>query len=183
MPEQRDYVAEVREQVDKYLTEHETGMVSAEAAQELGTKWRATDPDLLLGWLMARWPSLLTDHISHLSRSRSVRARRTRVHAAFEEFSEEFDQSDDEEESEEAYRRWGDFYEVTVGETRVRKAFRALTAGELGQVKDGYVKRAAENDFYARVIGAVQERVARAGPGKTVGDVYTPDQLEAMFEH
>jgi hypothetical protein len=182
MPEERDFLTEVREAVEAYLDAHEDGLVPGIAAAELGEKWESTDPKLLRGWLMTRWQGILADYISVASRSRSARASRQRVHATFGAFREDFEAGESEEEREQFYRHWYGFYEVTVGDSKVRKAMHVLTAGELKQVRAGYIQRSMDNAFYARVMKAIQKKVEEAGPDKTVGDVYTPEQLEAMFE-
>jgi hypothetical protein len=182
MPEERDFLAEVREAVEVYLDEHEGGLVPGIAAGELGEKWESADPKLLRGWLMVRWQGILADYISTVSRSRSARAGRASVHRTFGQFAEDFQSTDDPEAQEKSYRHWYGFYEVTAGDTKVRKAMHRLTSGELKEVAAGYMRRAEDNSFYAHIIGAIQKKVARGGPDKTVGDVYTPEQLEAMFE-
>jgi hypothetical protein len=180
--EERDFLSEVREQVEAYLDTHEDGLVPGIAAGELGEKWEATDPKLLRGWLMLRWQGFLTDYISMVSRSRSARAGRASVHRVFGEFAEDFQAAGDPEAQERSYKHWYGFYEVTAGEGKVRKAMHRLTSGELKEVAAGYQRRSDENAFYARIITAIQRKVDRAGPDKTVGDVYTQEALERMFE-
>jgi hypothetical protein len=182
MPEERDFLAEVREAVEVYLDEHESGLVPGIAAGELGEKWETTDPKLLRGWLMVRWQGILADYISSVSRSRSARAGRQSVHRVFGQFAEDFQSTGDPEAQEKFYRHWYGFYEVTAGDSKVRKAMHRLTALELKEVAAGYTRRSEDNAFYARVMGAIQKKVAKAGSDKTVGDVFAPEQLEAMFE-
>jgi hypothetical protein len=182
MPEERDFLTEVREAVEAYLDEHEDGLVPGLAAAELGEKWETTDPKLLRGWLMTRWQGILADYISTVSRSRSARASRQRVHATFGAFVEAFEGAQSPDEQEQFYRHWYGFYEVTSEEGKVRKALHRLSSPELKEVVAGYERRSADNAFYARVMTAIQRKVAKAGSGRIVGDVYTPEQLEAMFE-
>lgn len=181
MPDDRDYLAEVREAVEDYLDAHESGLVPGIAAAELGEKWEEIDPKLLRGWLMLRWQGILAEYISTLSRSRTARASRTRTKARFAEFAADFE-AGDTDEREKSYAHWHSFYEVTVGDSKVRKALHYLTSGELRQVRDGYRRRRDENAFYEAVLDQMVKKVARAGVDKTVGDVYSKEQLEAMFE-
>ncbi len=179
---ERDFLTEVRDAVEAYLDSHENGLQPGVAAAELGEEWEKVDPKLLRGWLMKRWQGVLADYISSVSRSRSARAHRERVHATFGEFADAFEGSETEEEQQRHYRHWLTFHEVTVEGVKTRKAMHRLTSPELAQVQASYEQRSADNAFYARVMGAIQKKVGRAGPNKTVGDVYTPEQLEAMFE-
>jgi hypothetical protein len=181
MPEDRDFLSEVREQVEKYLDEHEDGLVPGVAAGELGAQWEKIDPKLLRGWLMTRWQGFLTDYISTVSRSRSARAGRASVHRTFGQFASDFQGTDDPEAQERVYRHWYGFYEVTAGEARVRKALHVMTAVEVREVAGGYKRRSDDNLFYAEVLSAIASRVA-GHPGAKVHDLYTPEQLEAMFD-
>jgi hypothetical protein len=179
MDEERDFITEVREKIEDYLTAHEDGFVPGVAAYDLGSKWQQADPELLQGWLMSRWPSLLTEYISTVSRQRAGRSRRARVHAVFGAI----DQANTEEDREAACSRFYEFYEVKAGESKVRKALHAMTAGEVGQVSEAYRQRSRDNLLYACIMDSIQVKVADHGPDATVSSVFTPEQLQAMFEH
>jgi hypothetical protein len=184
-PGVRDYLAEVKDQVNAYLDEHDS-VVSAVAADELVSKWEAGDPDLLAGWLRARGRQILRDYVYKTSLSRGARRPRDEQRARFAEFREGFEGAlqpggpgtpVQPERAREFYR----YHTVTQGKLLVRKPLGDLTAKQVGEVRDRYRQASRDNAFYARVCEAVRKRVAAAGDDAVVSDVYDPEQLEKMF--
>lgn len=185
MTEPRNYVAELDAAVAAYLDAHEGGYVSAVAAKELLAEWQVTNPGLFAGWLRARGPELLTEYISTESRSRTSRAPRRRVQGAFAQFADEFEAAvleSDDAGQDRAYQRWSKFYSVTVDGIRQRRVFHLLNADQLAEVRDNFQASANNYAFYARVVEAIRRQVVKAGPDATVESVYSPEELERMFE-
>ena len=177
--DERDYLAEVSEEVAKYLESHEH-VISAEVAAELIARWEAEDPDLLIGWLRARSRQILRDYVYSVSLSRGARRPREEQQGRFAKFSAGFSEALEggAEKGREFYR----YHSVTEGPLLVRKPLGDLTAVQVVEVQGRYKKSAAENAFMARVLNAVAKKVAIAGPDAVVGDCYTPAQLEEMFK-
>lgn len=177
-PGDRDYLGEVAEQVAKYI-EAQDSVVSAQAADELVTRWEATDPDLLGGWLRARSRQIVRDYVYAVTLSRGARRPREEQHARFAKFAAGFEDAlaEGAERGREFYR----YHSVTEGPLLVRKPLGDLNARQVREVRDRYRQAARDNAFYARVYEAVGKRVAAAGEDAVVGDVYTPEQLEKMF--
>lgn len=175
---ERDYLSEVSEEVAKYLDSHDH-IVSAEAAEELLTRWEAEDTDLMAGWLHARARQILRDYIYNVSLSRGARRPREEQHARFAKFSAGFNKAleDGAENGREFYR----YHSVTEGPLLVRKPLGAMNARQVGEVRDRYRQASRDNAFYARVLEAVRKKVADASPEAVVSDIYTPEQLENMF--
>ena len=82
----RDYLAEVREEVYDYLDSHDH-VISAQAADELITRWETSDPGLLAGWLRARGRQVLRDYVYSVTLSRGARRPREEQQARFAKFA------------------------------------------------------------------------------------------------
>jgi hypothetical protein len=177
----RDFLAEVRQEVGDYLDTHGS-IVSSEAANELIEAWSGTG--LLEGWLLARAPSILTEYITATSRTRGACRPRQERQAAFAKFAADFEDAVQAEGLEAARERANEFFlfhQVTENGRVVRKILGDLNAAQVGEVRDNYQARARDNRLKAVVLEKVRERVAAAGPDATVGKIYTPEQLEKLF--
>ena len=175
----RDFLADVAEEVADYLDDHDH-VISAVAANELITRWATGDPDLLVGWLLARSQQILRDYIYTTTLSRGARRPRDEQRSRFAQYAAGFENAGgvgDPERGREFYR----YHSVTEGGLLVRKPLGDLTAKQVEQVRKRYQQAAEDNAFYARVYEAVRMRVAARGDDATVADVYTPEQLEKMF--
>lgn len=184
-PGVRDYLAEVKDQVNAYLDSHDS-VISARAADELVSKWEASDPGLLAGWLRARSRQIVTEYVYKTSLSRGARRSRAQQRDRFKEVSEGIEGALQPggpgtpvhpEKAREFYR----YHTVTEGPLLVRKPLSDMTAVQVGEVRDRYRQASKDNAFYAKVCEAVRKRVAAAGDGKVVSDVYDPETLEKMF--
>ncbi len=175
----RDYLAEVREEVNDYLDSHDH-VISAEVANDLVTRWEARDPELLDGWLHARSRQLLRDYVYTTSLSRGARQGRIAQQGRFAKFAAGMEDALEGgiEKGREFYR----YHSVTEGPLLIRKPLSDLTAKQVGEVRDRYKQAAKDNAFYGRVYEAVRKRVAAKGDDAVVADVYTPEQLENMFD-
>jgi hypothetical protein len=174
----RDYLGEVAEEVSKYIDSRDH-VVSAQAAEELVNRWQAEDPGLLDGWLRARACQVLRDYVYTVTLSRGARRPREDQQARFAAFAAGFEGAlaEGAEKGREFYR----YHSVTEGPLLVRKPLGDLTARQVNEVRDRYRQSARDSMFYAKVYQAVGKRVAEAGPDAVVSDVYTPEQLEKMF--
>jgi hypothetical protein len=176
----RDYLSEVREEVNDYLDEHDS-VISAQAAEELISRWETGDPGLLDGWLRARSYQVLRDYIYNVTLSRGARRSRKEGKARFAEFAAGFEnelRDGGPEKGREFYR----MHSVNEGPLLVRKPLGSLNAKQVGQVRDRYQQAAKDSAFMGKVMEAVRMRVAARGENATVADVYTPEQLEKMFD-
>lgn len=174
----RDFLGEVAEEVAKYI-DSQDHVISAQAADELVTRWEATDPGLLAGWLGARSRQIVRDYVYTVTLSRGARRTREEQRGRFAAFAAGFEDAlaEGAEKGREFYR----YHSVTEGPLLVRKPLSDLTAQQVGEVRDRYKRAAEDNAFYARVYEAVRKRVAAKGADAVVSDVYTPEQLERMF--
>jgi hypothetical protein len=174
----RDHLGEVAEEVSKYIESHDH-VVSAQAADELVTRWEVSDPGLLDGWLRARSRQILRDYVYAVTLSRGARRPREEQQSRFAKFVEGFEGALGEgaEKGREFYR----YHSVTEGPLLVRKPLGDLNAKQVREVRDRYRQAAKDNAFYGRVYDAVGRRVAAAGEDAVVADVYSPEQLEKMF--
>jgi len=175
----RDYLADVAEEVADYIDSHDH-VVSAQAAEELICRWETGDPDLLTGWLLARSRQILRDYVYTVTLSRGARRSRDEQRGRFAKFAAGMENAlaqGGADKGREFYR----YHSVTEGPLLVRKPLGDLTARQVGEVGARYKRAAEDSAFYARVYEAVAKRVAAHGDGAVVADVYTPEQLEAMF--
>lgn len=175
----RDFLEDVREEVNEYLDAHDR-IISAQAAEELIRRWETGDPDLLDGWLRARSHQVLRDYIYTVTLSRGARRTREEQRGRFAQFADGIEgalQAGGLEAAREFYR----YHSVTEGPLSVRKPLSALTANQVGEVRDRYQRAAEDNAFYAKILEAVRMRVAARGDDAVVSDVYSPEQLEKMF--
>jgi len=174
----RDFLGEVAEEVAKYIDDQDH-VISAQAAEELVTRWEATDPELLAGWLRARSRQIVRDYVYTVTLSRGARRRGEEQRGRFAQFADGFEKAlaEGAEKGREFYR----YHSVTEGPLLVRKPLSALNAKQVSEVRDRYKQAAEDNAFYARVYDAVRKRVEAKGAGAVVSDVYSPEQLEKMF--
>lgn len=179
MTAERDFLGEVSEEVAKYIDGHEH-VISAQAADDLITKWQAEDPGLLDGWLRARAYQVLRDYVYQVTLSRGARRPREEQQGRFAKFAAGFE--DALQEGADKGREFYRYHSVTEGPLLVRKPLADLDVKQVREVRDRYRQSARDSAFYARVYEAVAKRVAMAGPDARVADVYSPEQLEKMFD-
>lgn len=164
----RDYAAEMRRVLDRATAEGP--YVPRVVASEVVEKLRATDPELLDGWLQAQAEHFIWQAIN--DRDRAVRAV-TRHRVGRQEFGSAVtarDQGDDA-----PLRRYLDMpYSVEDGS---RKRLAALTRDDLQFVGATYRRRAAENALMEAFFTALAKKVKTG----VVADHYTEAQLASMF--
>jgi hypothetical protein len=165
----RDYAAEMRTVVDAEIGDGP--FVSAVVASHIVDKLRATDPDLLRGWLDFQAVGILRDAISTRERSTRSHARTARGRSVFADAAERDAAGDDT-----AMVRFLDTrYVVDDKDTRVRLA--DLHKPELLFAADDYRRQANENLLEEAFLRALARKVGR---GK-VSDHFSDEQLATMW--
>lgn len=139
-------------------------------ADELVDKLRATDPDLLSGWLDAQAAHMVWQAINDRDRSRRSRVRAQAGRARFAAAVESHEAGDSA-----ALREWLDM-PFTIGDG-TRTPLGELRKADLLFVADGYQRRVDDNQMWASFMRALAKKVGRG----TVADHYSEDQLSAMF--
>lgn len=166
----RDFVGEMRAVIDA-ATSGQDSYVAGVVAMEIVDKLRATDAELLHGWLDAQAVQFIREAIG--ARDRSIRSRGQRFARArdFGAAMERFDGGDGD-----ALTSYMTTFHFTV-EGNERKALGKLTHDDLLYARDDYQGRADENLFYVAVLGALAEQVTDG----VVEDHFTEAQLQNMF--
>lgn len=166
---ERDYVAEMRAVID---AETASGAyVSPVVAEHIVRKLRATDPDLLEGWLHAGAVGFVREAINSRDRSSRTHARIVSRRSAFGRAAELHTAGDLV-----AMAGWLDVVHVLEGGTRKRIA--EMTAAELAFVADDYDRRASENAMHATFLRAVAKKVGT----RKVSEVFTEAKLSALWQ-
>jgi hypothetical protein len=165
----RDYAAEMRAVIEAEVGDGP--FVSAVVASHIVDKLRATDADLLHGWLDFQAVGILRDAISAWARSTRSHARGARGRSVFADAVDR-----DATGDETAISRFLDIrYVVDDRDTRVRLA--DLHKVELLFAADDYRRQANENLLEEAFLRALAKKVGR---GK-VSDHFSDEQLAAMW--
>jgi hypothetical protein len=164
----RDYAGEMRAVIDAEAT---GTYVPASVAADIATKLRATDPDLLSGWLDAQAETFIRQAINNRDNSQRTAARHSRPRSVFAA-----DAAAAEAGEPERLTGWlGTRFTVEDGS---RKPLAELAHDELLFVADAYEARATENKLTAAFAKAIARKV-RTG---VVGDHFDDQQLSAMWD-
>lgn len=170
----RDYAADMRAVIDA-----ETGggpYVSRVIAAHIVEKLRATDSDLLSGWLDAHAEQLIWQAINDRDRSTRSHARATARRSVFAAAAKAH-------ESGEAHESGDDVplthflnvpYVVANGS---RKRLADLDAADLTFVADAYDERARDNAMNAAFLRALSKKVG----GGRVADQFSEDRLAELW--
>lgn len=164
----RDFAAEMRALID---AETATGpYVSRVVAAHVVEKLRATDRDLLDGWLDAQAETFVWQLINDRDRSMRAHARTARPRREFGDAAAEHQGG-----KPQALVRWLTVpFAVADGS---RKRLAEMTADDLLFGADAYDSRAEENRMTAVFLRAIARKV---GAG-VVRDHFTDEQLTAMW--
>lgn len=166
----RDYVAEMRDLINKATAAEPDGYIPGVVAAGIVFELRENDPELLHGWLDMQAEQFVREAIG--ARDRSIRSR-MRSTSGRREFGEAKDRFDDGDSAAlDGYLH----LPITVA-ANVHKPLGILTHEELIVARNEYQKRANTNLFYVRVLDAVAERVTIG----VVEDHWTEAQLENLF--
>lgn len=165
---ERDYAADMRAVID---AETANGPYNAaEVAAHVVKKLRATDPDLLLGFLERQAEYLVRQMIIQRDCSTRTHARTHARRNAFGAAAREAEQGQPEK-----LVKWLEVpFPVQDG---TRKRLADLRADDLDFVASDYEHRANENALTASFLRALQRKVGRG----TVGAKFSDDQLNRMW--
>ncbi|MEV4521430.1 hypothetical protein AB0J77_14475 [Micromonospora tulbaghiae] len=165
----RDYVAEMRSVID---AETSHGPYSSPiVAEHIVEKLRATDPDLLAGWLDAQAVGIIRHAINLRDCSVRSRVRATSSRSVFARQAAEHEAGD-----RTALSGWLSVVHVVGDGSRKRLA--EMQAEDLAYVADDYGRRAAENALAESFLRALARKV---GSGK-VADHFTDEQLTELWQ-
>lgn len=170
---ERNYLEEMNAAIDAATAG--VAYIPPVVGQELTKRLLAEDPDLLRGWLYLLAPEFIRMTINkrdHLRRSRSRTASQERFGRALTDH--------EAGDSSELLRYAGGHYlgmrfAVETGE---RLPLGALGAADLKFIANTYHNRAERNSLREEVIRQVAARVG----DRTVGEVYTEEELRTIFE-
>lgn len=165
----RQYAVEMRELVDETAAA-QSSYIPRILASEIIAKLRRNDPDLLAGWLDLQAEHFVWQMINDRDRSRRSYMRIHAGRGAFAEAAERFSGGDSEALDNFLSMRF------TV-EDGSRRELHTLRRDSLTFVADTYEKREKENRFNKTIFRAMAEHVGN----RTVGDVYTNEDLRRMF--
>jgi len=166
----RDWVREMDQLIERKT--QETPYQSRVVAQDIVAELLVEDPDLLHGWLEIRAADLIHDAINYRDRSRRATGVIERKQQDFKQVLDEFVAG----RTEPVRSFLATMY--AVDEQNNRKQLRDMDKGDLNYVADRYADRAKQNGFLA----AYHRELARRVGTRTVGDVFTEEQLRAMRE-
>lgn len=165
----RDYGADMRAVIDAETSEGP--YVAAVVAAHIVEKLRATDADLLAGWLDVHAEALVREAITRIDRSTRASARHT---AGGRRFAAAADAAEDGD-TEQLVSFLDCAY--VVDEEDSRKRLGEMTAADLRFVADSYDRRASENAMNATFMRALAKKV---GKGR-VSDHFTDEQVAEMW--
>ena len=163
----RDFAAEMRA-----LMEAERGgpdFDKAVARDNLVEKLRATDGELWFGWLDLVGPDTVWEHLDRLDRSARAKAIASAQRHTFAAAAEEHAKGNPE-----PLRQFLDM-PIQVGGTS--KPLYSLYATDVWTAKQSYDARARDNRLKGALLGAIYKKLG----SRSVGDVYTEEQLHTMW--
>lgn len=156
LPVQRDYVAEMREAMEQAANGDPAPIVAA----RLVAKLRATDRDLLDGWLDLQAVSIVRDALAYIDRADRAHARATTARSVFAAAAAEGDVTG----WLATRHRLDDGRRPTLAE---------MTADDLRYVAGTYDSQAKANRMEAVFMRALAKRVGKG----TVADHFTEQQI------
>lgn len=169
----RNYAADMRIHIDNAL-QHRGHVPDRTVAENLARTLRATDPDLLDGWLHEQAVNLLRDTIATIERSRRGHTRVVNGRHAFAAATSRAQAGDmDGIES---------FLGVRYIIGGARKPLSDLTVADLEAVAGDYEAQAAENALNAAFLRAVAKKLKSRRGAVTVADLFTDEQLARMWQ-
>jgi hypothetical protein len=163
----RDYAAEMRTVIDAEAT---GTYVPAVVAAAIVDKLRATNKELLAGWLDAQ-AETFRQAINNRDNSQRTAARHSRPRSVFAT-----DAAAAEAGDEAAMANWLTT-RFTV-EDGSRKPLAVMSKDDVLFAADGYEARARENKLTAAFLKAIGRKVG----AKKVGDVFNDEQLSTMWD-
>jgi hypothetical protein len=164
----RDYVGEMRAVIDAEAT---GTYVPAAVAADIAEKLRATDPDLLSGWLDAQAETFIRQAINNRDNSQRTAARHHRPRSVFAADAAAAEAGD----TEQLVGWLGTRFTVEDGS---RKPLAEMGKDEVLFAADTYEARARENKLTSAFLKAISRKVKTG----VVGDYFTDEQLTTMWD-
>lgn len=165
----RDYCTEMRQIIDQATATG--GYIPGVVADEITAKLRATDRDLLAGWLDAQAARFIREAIGERDRAIRARARHQASRGVFAAAVEAHSAGDS--------AALGGYLAMPFSlADGSHQALGKLKRDDLLYVAGTYERRENENAFYKSVIRALAKKVGKGA----VEDHFTEGQLAAMFE-
>jgi hypothetical protein len=166
----RDYLKEMNDFLDLMVPEGEyvAQLVAKEAVETLSKE----DKELLLGWLLTKAPSFLSEHISRRSNGQRHKLRIASSRAAFASAVQTYEKEKDPDVL-------GPFsFEYVVNADNLRKRVSDFTRDDCVFVAEQYEDIALN----ARMRAAFHRAIAnKLEPGQTVQDVFTEKTYLRMY--
>jgi hypothetical protein len=167
-PPRRDVAAEMRATIDAETAG--APYISRVVAEHIVSKLRATDPDLLYGWLDEQAEHIVWQAINDRDRSTRAQAKERARRVLFAGAADDHAAGD----SQALTMFLAMPFPVADGR---RKLLADLTADDLKFVAAEYERRAHENAMTAAFLRAIAKRVGRS----TVGKKFTEPQLAQLW--
>lgn len=143
-------------------------------AEEIVDKLRATDAELLKGWLDQRAIHFVHQLINDRDRAQRAHVRHTHMRGVFAKAAQKYDESGHKDtESLNSFLNMP--FAVADGSKR---QLRDLRAGDLAYVGSRYEQRENQNKMWKHFVRALAQRVG----DQRVGEVFTEEQLREMFK-
>lgn len=166
----RDYIADMNAAIEDAIPEG-VDYTAPLVAADLVEKLRATDPDLLIGWLELKAAVFLADAVARRSNSRRSAARSAAPRKAFAEAARSFADSGD-------VAVLSPFAaEYVVDEENTRRTVARMTAEDCRFVAGRYDETARQAKLEASFHRAVAKKLGL----RVVGDVFTEEQYLTMY--
>jgi hypothetical protein len=171
----RNYQTEMLAAVNAAIPED--GFITALVARELVEKLRATDPELLEGWLQERAEVIVTDYIHHLVKNRRrPPSPEAKKRENFSQAVEAFMQSGDTQEFRERVSSPFTWHYV-VRDDNFKKPVGKMNGADLRYVANSFQATKHQAAFRESFFRAVSKRVG----DKCVEEVFTVEQYISMY--
>jgi len=164
----RDYAAEMRTVID---AEAQGTYASPAVALHIVEKLRATDPDLLAGYLDVQAVQIIRHAINLRDCAVRTHNRTNASRSVFRQAAEDFAEGDD------TGLRTNFLGEVYVLDDGMRMPLREMKAAELTFAADDFASRARENAMREAFLRAL----ARKCRTKPVGEVFAEEKLAELW--
>jgi hypothetical protein len=166
----RDYMAEVRALIDAACT----GTWSAPGvANSIVENLRTNDPELLAGFLDLCAVDVVRNLVNERDRSTRSHNRKTASRSVFREATQKHEAGDTEPLEQLTHF----LQELYVSEDGTKIALKNMRAQELNFAADDFALRAKQNAMQEAFLRALAKKCG----DRSVGEVYTEDQVAAMW--
>jgi hypothetical protein len=166
------YINEMNVLVQNAIEEQEGGWVAATLANKLVEQLRASDPDLLRGWLDLQAENLIRAELTRVTNSQRSRSRSRAAAVAFNAAAREAERTGD-------YSQLTGLFTVThvVSNDNMRRQAKDMTGRDHLFVARRY--HGSANEFLT--LSAFHEAVAREVGDRKTSDVYDNATYERLY--